>query len=185
MTVLVEISTALDGDDGGVDVYFLNRAPVKRVTSAAQIQDAFAIPPQGFTPMVNALDFICSEQIQHISSRPVLLIMATDGEPTLLDGRPDIGGFAQWMQRKPPNLFVSIIACSDQRNDLGYLADIEKQASRTVVTHEFALERNDIALANNDAVAFSFREYLVKILLGSLDESIVQPENHSKGCVLQ
>ena len=45
MSIVVDVATTLDPD--GVDVYFLNRPPMKNVRSSEELNETFSIPPEG------------------------------------------------------------------------------------------------------------------------------------------
>ena len=72
-------------------MYFLNRHPMYNVTSVQQISDAFATPPNGYTPIVNTLRRVLKEKTKCLSEKKLLIILATDGEPTDENGKIDDG----------------------------------------------------------------------------------------------
>lgn len=106
LTIVVDLAAALDRN--GVDVYFLNRAPMLGVTDSSQVRQAFQYPPQGYTPIVKTLNGIMSANRQKLSEKNCLLILATDGEPTDESGRVDKKSFDLWMKTKPKNLHVAL-----------------------------------------------------------------------------
>ena len=73
---------------------------------AAQVQVAFARPPQGFTPLTRALMQIVHDKAQALAERKLLLIIATDGQPTDDGGNARIPEFLQALMQKPPNMLV-------------------------------------------------------------------------------
>ena len=105
VSILVQLVTALD-PSGCCDIYFLNRPPMLGVSDAAQVQVAFARPPQGFTPLTRALMQIVHDKAQALAERKLLLIIATDGQPTDDGGNARIPEFLQALMQKPPNMLV-------------------------------------------------------------------------------
>ncbi len=66
-------------DSNGVDIYFLNRAPMLNVTNAQNIQFAFNTPPQGLTPLVPRLREILAAKRSQSYEKNLLILIATDG----------------------------------------------------------------------------------------------------------
>ena len=74
--ILVDIATCLD--DNGVDIYFLNREPLRGVSDMDTINVAFAVEPNGYTPLVDTMTKVVAEKLTK-ESKPMLMIIATDG----------------------------------------------------------------------------------------------------------
>lgn len=77
MKIIVQVATMFDKD--GVDIYFLNREPHRKVTTIEQITSAFSYQPEGYTPIVKCLKHILQEKQVALKERKVLLVLATDG----------------------------------------------------------------------------------------------------------
>jgi hypothetical protein len=45
VSIVVDLASALDPN--GVDVYFLNREPMRNVRSSSELTNIFAVPPEG------------------------------------------------------------------------------------------------------------------------------------------
>lgn len=45
VSIVVDLAATLDPD--GVDIYFLNREPLRSVRSSEQLTSVFAVPPEG------------------------------------------------------------------------------------------------------------------------------------------
>ena len=125
------MATTLDPD--GVDVYFLNRPPMKNVRSSEELHEVFSIPPDGKltsvtvtwilsqffylgpTPIVPVVREILHEKRNIIHERKLLLLIATDGQPTDDLGNPEIEEFRRFLERERrpiEKIPVSIIACT-------------------------------------------------------------------------
>jgi hypothetical protein len=143
--VVVDLVASLDPD--GVDVRFLNRPGFSRVTNMAQVAGAFAAPPSGFTPLTVAITSILQEKAAVIAEKKLLLIIATDGEPTDAAGKVDIPGFVHVLRARPANVFVSIVACTDDEGSVGYLNKLDKSVPRLDVTDDYISERREVLRA--------------------------------------
>jgi hypothetical protein len=105
----------------GLDMYFLNRAPLRNVTTPAGLQAVFSVPPSGSTPLVGCLQQIHRERMGAVNSsgRTLLLVVITDGEPA--------GGPLETRENLRQTLInltasgkihVSFAECTDQADDM-------------------------------------------------------------------
>ena len=102
-STIVELATAATAQ--GVDCVFLNRPAILGATSAAQVQLAFNhAPPSGFTPLTRTLKAVLAAKAN--TERDLLVIIATDGEPTNEQNRPDVASFIRALSAKGPRVFV-------------------------------------------------------------------------------
>ena len=106
LSIVVDVASALDRT--GVDIYFLNRAPMLGITDSSQVKQAFQYPPQGYTPIAKTLNMVMSANRDKIIEKNCLLVLATDGEPTDDNGRFDQKGFDRWMNSKPKKLHMAL-----------------------------------------------------------------------------
>jgi len=107
------------------------------------------------------------------NEKPILLILATDGEPS--DGRPeDLKHIMEVLH--PRNLYKSIVACTGEANVIKFLQSLDTM-ERTDVTDDFTSEKrviDEIQKRWDPSYNFSYDDYLAKILLGSIDPDIDQ-----------
>ncbi|CAF0944063.1 unnamed protein product, partial [Didymodactylos carnosus] len=111
-------------DPDGVDIYFLNREPLLHVRDSSELQPTFAVLPEGPTPIAQVLRQVLTEKKIQIQERKLLVLIATDGEPTDNDGRVDIQNLEQVLrnERNPiARIPVTFIACTDDDYSIGYL----------------------------------------------------------------
>jgi hypothetical protein len=168
--VIVELMTALNAE--GVDVFFLNRPPMLGVKSAAQVVEAFRFaPPSGYTPLTRVVQQVLSVKQPVIRERKLLLLIATDGQPTDDNGNVNIPAFLQTLRSMPPSVFVQIMACTDDDASVSYLNEADRDIPRVDVTDDYDSERKEILRAQGEEFAFSFGDYVVKSLLGPIDDS--------------
>ena len=104
-SLLVQLASALD-PAGAVDVYFLNRPPLLGVQDASQLQGTFATPPNGFTPLAARFAEIVQAKAHDLAERKLLLVIATDGQPTDTHGNVRIPEFMGTLMNKPQNMCV-------------------------------------------------------------------------------
>lgn len=165
--VIIEISSILNDKFTGVNVFFLNRSPVYNVMDISQLDPVFEIPPDGYTPIAPVLQNIFDHKVD--SKR--LVILATDGAPTDINGNSDINGFKHVLQiSKGVNDYLNIIACTDDDNVLAYLDNWDNEIPRLDVADDYNNERDQIMRIQGRNFPFSFGDYIVKCMLGSVDD---------------
>ncbi|CEP02732.1 unnamed protein product (mitochondrion) [Plasmodiophora brassicae] len=185
VAVIVDFGTCFD--ENGVDVYFLNRAPCYNVRSAAQVAEAFRTGPTGFTPLTAAVQLILRQKIQALGeSKPVLLVIATDGAPTDRQGNDDVRGFQQCIKTLPKNVYVSFLACTDNDDDVAYLNKMDGKFDRVDVTDDYRSERAEILKVQGSSFRFSFGDYVVKAMLGPIVDKFdkLDERNDSGTCCM-
>jgi len=167
MLIVGELATTLGKD--GIDIYFLNRSQLTSVTSVEQIQPAFSTPPLGYTPIVPSIQQILKEKSDTLTEKKILLVLFTDGEPTSTTGEVQIDDFLACIRDKPSNLYVSIVACTDDSSILEYLNMLDKDIPGVDVCDDFNSERKQIM--EKTGFSLSFGDYICKILLGPIDST--------------
>jgi hypothetical protein len=179
LSIVVELGSALN--DHGIDVFFLNRPPVLQARSARDVQPAFDHkPPQGFTPLTRVVQSILAAKVN--SERNLLLLIATDGQPTDDRGNVDIPQFISTLKSKGPKVFVQIMACTDDDSAIAYLESVDKTVPRVDVTDDYHSERAEILRAQGPRFPFSFGDYVVKSLLGSVSPYFDQMDHNESSC---
>lgn len=164
---ILEIVTCFDAD--GVDLYFLNRPPVKNVFSCEQVKDIFKSLPQGYTPLVGAMDKVVKEKLTR-ESKPLLMIVATDGIPTDVYGKQDKDGFRKWLKnRDADRIRMTILACSDNESDVGYLNKLDKDIKNLDVVDDYKSESQEyMQLHKSGTGTFTWGQYYTKAILGGI-----------------
>ena len=184
--LVVELATALSPN--GLDVHFLNRPPVRHVTSASQLAPCFAAPPAGFTPIVPALQAIWAEKAHVMVEKQVLLILATDGAPTDPAGNPHVAQFLSLMRAKPPRCYMTIIAFTQDEAAVEYLDGLIEGGSRVPglnVIEEYSAEKKEIEEIQGRGFVLSYGDYVAKTFLGPIDpelDALDRKRPPSEGC---
>ena len=181
LSIVVELASALSGGNRGIEIYFLNRPPILQARTAADVQPAFDHgPPAGFTPLTRVLSGILAAKAN--SERKMLLLIATDGQPTDDRGNVDIPRFINTLTSKGPKVFVQIMACTDDESAISYLEKVDKNVPRVDVVDDYASEKREILRAQGARFPFSFGDYVVKALLGPIDPSFDRLDHAEGDC---
>ncbi len=180
-SVVCEIGTALN--DAGVDVYFLNRPPALGVTSAAQLQPYFmASPPQGYTPLTSRFNYVLQQKREVLHERNLLVLVATDGEPTDEAGARDIAGFVAAVKARPGTCFVQLMACTDVEADLKWMEKLDDESRGLDLIDDYKSERAKVLKAQGAGFTFTYGDYIVKALLGPSDPYFDKLTEAPPGC---
>jgi hypothetical protein len=167
----VSIVTDIAGilDQNGLDIYFLNRPSVSGITHSEQVQPLFQNPPAGYTPIPRVFNQILSDKAPIIAEKKMLMLIATDGQPTNDVGNDATNEFFQCLKMRSSNVYVSIIACTDDASSMTYLNNIDHIIPSVDVNDDYLSEKKEVQAAQGTNYAFSFGDYVVKTLLGSVD----------------
>ncbi|CAF0776543.1 unnamed protein product [Adineta ricciae] len=171
VSIVVDLASILDSD--GVDVYFLNREPMLNVRNSSDLEFIFAMEPEGATPIVPVLRQVLKDKRNQVYERNLLILLATDGIPTDERERTDIQTLEHVLrnERQPiDRIPVTIIVCTaDDDQSMAYLNDWDKRIPNLDVVDDYRSERQQIQACRGKNTPFSFGDYIVKILLGSID----------------
>jgi hypothetical protein len=159
---IMDIACVMDSD--GTDVYFLNRPDAKNVTSHDQIAHLFAAPPGGSTPIVKAFNRVIADKMSILNEKKLLVIIITDGVPD-----EGIAAFTNAIASKPKDVHVSIAACTDDDNVMNYLNKMDVGIPFVDICDDYLSEQKQILSVQGKNFPFSFGDWVVKILLGTID----------------
>lgn len=161
---VLKISMALDGD--GVDCYFLNRPPCLNVKHWRDVKEQFERKPHGHTPLTDKLEEVMNRMID--GEKRVLIIIGTDGEPD--DGKNG-DSFARLkrvlLKRNHHKFFISIMACSDQPEDIRHLNNLDQHVKHLDVSYDFLTEKRKV-LHKGIMKKFTRGDYVAKVILGPI-----------------
>lgn len=186
VTIVSELAALLDRD--GIDLYFLNRAPIKGLLPSregnALLSDRFASPPRGFTPLTRALRQVLTDKKSSLLEKKLLILVATDGLPTDERGNDDRAGLKRFLgtERQPVDRIpVTILAVTDDDQTMEFLNSLDAQLQFFDVVDDFKSEREEILRVQGKSFHFTKGDWVVKALLGSIDESIGGLDGTKKG----
>ena len=171
VSIIVDLASTLSPD--GIDIYFLNRQPLLHVTDSSQLHDAFSQLPNGATPIARVLSYVLNLKRFNIYDRKLLVLIATDGLPTDENGQNDLDGLERVLlhERYPSidRMFVTFIACTDDLQVVAYLNQFDKQIPYVDVLDDYQSERAEVLAVQGKNFPFSYGDYVVKLLMGSVD----------------
>ena len=160
-------------NSNGCDVHFLNRSVIRNVNDSKQLVECFRIPPRGVTPLTRTINTVIDENPKHLlNGRKLLLIVTTDGEPTNVEGDPSIPEFKECLKNRPDYVFTTIVACTDDESSIGYLNGIDKEFARLDVVDDYKSELAEIKMFKGADFPFSYGDYVIKSMLGSIDPEL-------------
>ncbi|KAJ3296411.1 hypothetical protein HK104_001640 [Borealophlyctis nickersoniae] len=186
--IIVEIGSTLDSD--GVDLYFLNRPNLRNVRHPDQIDQSFFDPPRGYTPIARTLRQVLTDK-RHVltsdGSKKLLIIIATDGEPTDDVGnvnKQDLRRVLDYERRPIDSIHVTFVACTDDQNTMRYLNDWDKNVRHLDVVDDYFSERAEVLKAQGPGFPFSRGDWVCKILLGSIDPEVDALDERREDCCI-
>jgi hypothetical protein len=109
------------------------------------------------------------------SSQKLLVVIATDGEPTSRAGHVDVKAkeFEQALKNRQDGnrVFVTLLACTDDESCVGYFKRIDK-VKGVDTNDDYYSERAEIIKHKGKTFKFTFGDYVVKCLLGPVDKDM-------------
>jgi len=111
---ITEIACCLDAD--GIDVFFLNRSPIKNMTDPSILDNIFKTLPDGCTPLLERYIEIMENTKK--SEKPTLIIVLTDGSQNKIKDDQVIDNTDEFIQyiktrKNPQKTPTMIVSCSD------------------------------------------------------------------------
>ena len=168
VSIVIDIATIFDKD--GIDIYFLNREPLFNVTKKEELNKTFDILPEGFTPLVKTLKKVLIDKKNIILTRNLLILIATDGLPYDKTDDETVKKFKNLLkQREKQNIYISILACTDDEETIKEMNKWDKKIKNLDIIDDYNSERKEVIKFQGDNFKFSFGDYIVKALLGSID----------------
>ena len=166
VTLIAEIACCFDSD--GIDIHFLNREPLLNVTSTSVMRftETWQRPPVGGTPLTETVRRLVQEYSK--SEKPVLFMLATDGEP---NGGP--GPFKTLLKdvlsKRITNTKMNfqILACTEDDTQVEWLNDFDDATDGIDVVDDYYSERKEV-LAAGKVRQFKRSDWAIKALLGPI-----------------
>ncbi|RNA30148.1 Collagen alpha-1(XIV) chain [Brachionus plicatilis] len=169
----ISIEIANMFNQNGTDIYFLNRPMARNISSADQLLSYFKNRPAGFTPLSGVLLKVLADNNQaELRERKLLIVIVTDGEPTDNKGRIDIRNFEKILKNLNSNIHTRIVSCTDEKENVCYLNSMDRSIQRLDVIDDFRNERLKILKIQGENFNFSFGDYVVKSMMGSIVKKI-------------
>ena len=150
----------------GCEVYFLHRHsnPIRNITKSSQILSYFNSSPYGGTPLTSCLKTLLSNNSPNsLGNKNLLVVIVTDGEPT--DG---VNNFKKVLESRGDKVFTSIVVCTEDKNSVAYLNNWDNSMPNLDVVDDYRNEKNEINKVKGFGYPFSYGDYVVKCLVGSI-----------------
>lgn len=149
--------------------------------------------PAGFTPMKRVMERVLAENNKNVlGEQKLLIIIVTDGEPTDDSGKEDIRGFKSALKSRPAHVYTTIVSCTDEDHTMDYLNNWDVTIPRLDVVDDYKnevqahshlnktsfcnfyqlIKRLEVLKAKGHRFRFSYGDYIVKILVGSMDPEL-------------
>lgn len=165
-----------------VDIYFINRGSCRGVISYEQVAPLFDTPPQGGTNLVDVLNIMANDHIGVDMGKSLIVHILTDGHPTNSMGQEDFPGLSNWLTNRsfPKKTFYSIILCTDDEEIEKAYRKLEYNNSYGTgiigvdVTEDYRGETRDLRRLRGRSYRFSYGDYIVKTVVGTIDPSVHQ-----------
>ncbi|CAF0903885.1 unnamed protein product [Brachionus calyciflorus] len=162
-------------NSNGTDVYFLNGNSVHNVSSFNNLAPYFQRAPSGYTPLSRVINSVLNNNNPMVlGDKKLLIVVVTDGEPTDDIGKSDIKGFKNVLKFRHPNIHTTIVSCTDDRITMSYLNNWDRFIPRLDVMDDFVSERKEVFRLKGSNFPFSFGDYVVKCIIGSIDMAFDQ-----------
>jgi hypothetical protein len=166
--ISIEFATLFNPN--GCDIYFFNRATYRNIKDHTQLEHIFSTEPFGSTMITYTLQSVFNDHLNKLNGKKLLILIATDGEPTDIMGQVRIDDFQQFLSNRPNNVYTTIVACTDDLNSIGYLNGLDKSLKRFDVVRDYKNEFEEVRKANGLNFKFSYSDYITKSLIGSIDD---------------
>ena len=168
--IILQIGTVFDRN--GVDVYFLNRPPILKVTDPDAIDESFEEDPYGYSDLATALDYIFGLEVaQSRNDKKLLVFVATDAEPTNASDLKDLFSLKTVMRKKrrSDTTHVMFLLCNDNPECVEFLSKWDRDMDNVDVLDDYRTERDKVRRTRGDTHPFGYGEYILKALLGAVD----------------
>ncbi len=103
-------------------------------------------------------------------------------------GSAAIPQFKQSLLRRSPRVYTTIVACTDDDEAVSYLNKWDRELDNLDVVDDYRSERKEVKAAQGSSFPFSFGDYVVKSLIGSIDptlDNLDEKKKRKKKCVIQ
>eukprot|EP01061_Rhynchopus_euleeides_P047862 TRINITY_DN988_c0_g1_i2.p1 TRINITY_DN988_c0_g1~~TRINITY_DN988_c0_g1_i2.p1 ORF type:complete len:307 (+),score=129.12 TRINITY_DN988_c0_g1_i2:38-922(+) len=167
LQMVVELATCFDKD--GLDIFFLNRPSLHGIKSRddPSLVAALAQPPAGGTPLTETLQNVVA-RFSGSSEKPVLLLIATDGEP---NGGPNrfMSTIRDVIHKKTTRTTFKfqILACTDDESQIGWLNVFDAEFDAVDVTDDYHSEKQEV-MRTGKCPTFNRGDWIIKALLGPI-----------------
>jgi uncharacterized protein YegL len=185
---IINVVTAINPN--GLDIYFLNRPYLLNQVDTTGLQQVFAAPPSGKTPLRAALTQIYNNKIKKLDANKSLLIVTiTDGEPSDCSANQLYNLIAG--MTASGKCHVSFADCTNDETATEYLDSWNRRLKNFDNTDDYREECIKVKRINGRNFKFDYNDYVIKILLATfvrwyfnLDQQNTGNINNSDCCTI-
>jgi hypothetical protein len=159
--IVTDIAATMDTN--GIDHYFLNKGTFPNIMDAQQAESLFTGTCGG------TLRTVLADKLAILVEKKLLIIIITDGQAeSISDFRSILAN-----ERVPADrVYTTIVACTDEDRTMDYLNGWDQQIKRLDIVDDYQSEKVEVLKKQGQDFPFSFGDYVVKTLLGSIDQHI-------------
>jgi hypothetical protein len=98
------------------------------------------------------------------NNKPILMLIATDGRPSTHDGNDDLENFKSYLKhRNADKIFISILACSDNEDDIDYLNKLDVKIKNL---DDYKSEKKEVIQKQGANYKYTFGDHIARLALG-------------------
>lgn len=160
----------------GLDIYFLNKGSFHGVQTYRDIEPVLDAGPSGYTPLMPVLRQIVEENpaARFGHDKKLLIFVISDGAPTDDSGNNTIAQLDTFLRSTMDQrtTYINFLLCTDDDEFIRIMRTFDREVSNVDVTDDYNTEKQLIVQRNPQMFSFSFGDYIVKALVGSIDREI-------------
>ena len=90
------------------------------------------------------------------------------------------------LKSRAKSVYTTIVSCTDEEDTMSYLNNWDRALPRLDVVDDYKSEKNEVLRVQGRSFRFTFGDYVVKSLLGSIDPSLDNLDEHklSRKCTI-
>ena len=135
--------------------------------------------PNGHTPIDQIFNKVIQDNDDTIKEKKLLIIILTDGEYRNKNFKQCL------LNRKPMNkIFVNIVICTDKNETVNYMNKLDREIFNLDVIDDFHSERKEVKRKKGMNHSFSYGDYVVKCMIGSIDFKTDRLDEKYQECVV-
>lgn len=134
--------------------------------------------------MPRVLGQVLDDNSKYLNEKNLLVMIVTDGQPTDDSAHVAIPLFKKILKERSPKVYTTIVAATDDESSIGYLNRWDRKIKNLDVVDDFRSERDEITKIKGRNFQFSFGDYVVKSLIGSIDPELDKMDEHKKCLII-
>lgn len=169
-------------------IHFLNRGAItlSSVADVDALRALFATAPGGYTPLEATYTALLKQRALSAATAETtwFTLIITDGEPTDGKGAQALDSFRACLRRTrlPESRYpITVALCTNEASTVKYFNSLDRDLDSFDVVGDYHSEKEEILAVQGQDFAFTRADYLVKLLLGSMDAELDELDERSVG----